>query len=365
MARSRSCRSATSRSVSTPRGTCPSTTPTMPRPRGVTATKMSTGLAVAQWIVQTSGTALTGLRMLTGNPSRKKITKQCPAAMASALRVASSTNSGSFPVRRTNRGPEASQKASPNRSDGHHIPGKRRRGHTHMLPPPRDSHVRCSECEQSSLRAPRSPLGVPRTAPHHGGARSPAPASPAHPIRLLDEAVNVQESKSCCIETLAQSRSHFLYQLISQLVILFAFCAQALAIQRDRSGHLHRARVEPPAIRRYQPRPSEHLAAAQSLNRQAAVTRSNDFERNFSFADEIEGVGFFAFLKDELTGVESDVRRTSDYQLMITRVHPAKERMLSQNAFKRLHCVFLSGYAGPGWARALCVLGVVPLRPRC
>jgi hypothetical protein len=58
-------------------------------PRGVTATKMSTVLAVAQWIVQTSGTALTGLGTLTGNPSRKKMTKQCPAAMASAVRVAS------------------------------------------------------------------------------------------------------------------------------------------------------------------------------------------------------------------------------------------------------------------------------------
>ena len=82
------------------------------------------------------------------------------------------------------------------------------------------------------------------------GSWSGAPVRrvPARPIRLLDEAVNVQESKSCRIETLAQSRSHFLYQLLSQLVILFAFCAQALAIQRERSGHLHRARVEPPAI---------------------------------------------------------------------------------------------------------------------
>src|ERR1700738_2333730 len=26
--------------------------------------------------------------------------------------------------------------------NGHHIPGKRRRGHTHMLPPARDSYVR-------------------------------------------------------------------------------------------------------------------------------------------------------------------------------------------------------------------------------
>ena len=36
------------------------------------------------------------------------------------------------------------------------------------------------------------------------------------------------------------------------------------------------------------------------------MTRSNDFERDFSFADEIEGIGFSAFLKDELTGVEAD-----------------------------------------------------------
>jgi hypothetical protein len=55
--------------------------------------------------------------------------------------------------------------------------------------------------------------------------RCSARASPRNPIRLLDEAVNVQESKSRRIETLAQSRSHFFYQLVSQLVILFAFCA--------------------------------------------------------------------------------------------------------------------------------------------
>src|SRR6185312_13154781 len=116
MARNRSRRAVTSSSVSTPRGGSPSTTPTTLRPRWVTATKTSTGFAVAQKIVQTSGTALIGLRTLTGKPSRMAITKQCPAPIANALRVASSTSSGSLPLRRTNRGPEASQKASPNRS---------------------------------------------------------------------------------------------------------------------------------------------------------------------------------------------------------------------------------------------------------
>ena len=105
----------------------------------------------------------------------------------------------------------------------------------------------------------------------------------------------------------AQRRSHLLYQLVSQFVILFAFSAQALAIQRDRSGHLHRARVKPPAIGGYQPRPPEPLAPFQSLIRHGAATNKHDSERDPSFANEIDSVGFFAFLKDELIGVEADV----------------------------------------------------------
>jgi hypothetical protein len=35
----------------------------------------------------------------------------------------------------------------------------------------------------------------------------------------------------------------------------------------------------------------------QSLNRQAAVARDDDFERDFPFANEIEVIGFFPFAK--------------------------------------------------------------------
>ena len=41
-----------------------------------------------------------------------------PAAIASALRTASSTSSGSFPARRTSRGPDDSQKPIPKRRCG-------------------------------------------------------------------------------------------------------------------------------------------------------------------------------------------------------------------------------------------------------
>ena len=64
------------------------------------------------------GHGLTGFSTLSGNPSRKKITKVWPAAMADALRVARSTSSASLPDRLISRAPDASQNASPNRSEG-------------------------------------------------------------------------------------------------------------------------------------------------------------------------------------------------------------------------------------------------------
>ena len=80
--------SATSVSCPIPTGGDPSITPMIPRMRFVTATRMSTGLAVAQKVVQTSGTALTGFSTLTGKPSLSKITNECPAPIASAFAAA-------------------------------------------------------------------------------------------------------------------------------------------------------------------------------------------------------------------------------------------------------------------------------------
>jgi len=68
------------------------------------ATRTSTGLAVAQKTVHTSGTDLTGFSTLTGKPSRSKITNECPAAIARAFTTARLVSSSSFPDLRTSRG---------------------------------------------------------------------------------------------------------------------------------------------------------------------------------------------------------------------------------------------------------------------
>ena len=111
-----------------------------------------------------------------------------------------------------------------------------------------------------------------------GGSWSGAPVRrvPARPIRLLDEAVNVQ------VVEIVSHREMLAQQ--SKPLPLPAGIPVRDPLRNSRAGTCHPERMlgsSPPRARRrnplshlgYQPRPSEHVAAAQSLNRQAAVTR--------------------------------------------------------------------------------------------
>src|SRR5262245_37660117 len=118
IARRSALRSASSPSVSTPSGGWPSITPSTPRPPSVSPTTISSGFAVAQKIRQTSGTVLIAFNTLTGNPPSSATTNTWPAAIACALRTATSTSARSLPLRRTSRGPLASLNAIPKRRPG-------------------------------------------------------------------------------------------------------------------------------------------------------------------------------------------------------------------------------------------------------
>ena len=72
------------------------------------------GLAVAQKMVHTSGTALIRPVRLMGNPSRSAMTNMCPAPTAWALRAAIVCKAWSLPSTRIKHGPDASLKAIPN-----------------------------------------------------------------------------------------------------------------------------------------------------------------------------------------------------------------------------------------------------------
>ena len=66
-----------------------------------------------------------------------------------------------------------------------------------------------------------------------------------------------------------------LHQLVAERVVGVALAAQAGAVEaRSRATALERARVEAPAVGREQPRPAEHVAAVQRLDRHRAALRA-------------------------------------------------------------------------------------------
>ncbi len=79
------CRHSASAAVSTPLDDAPSITPSTPLPCSVWATITSTGFAVAQKIVQTSGVSRIRFFTLIGNPPRSATTNKCPAPTAARV----------------------------------------------------------------------------------------------------------------------------------------------------------------------------------------------------------------------------------------------------------------------------------------
>src|ERR1700688_4529264 len=112
--RSSPWRHSTSVAVSMPLGDDPSMTPSTPLPCSVWATITSTGLAVAQKMLQTSGVSGIRFLMLMGKPPRNATTKRWPAPMAVALLVAIVLSSSSLPSTRVKQAPDASLNAMPN-----------------------------------------------------------------------------------------------------------------------------------------------------------------------------------------------------------------------------------------------------------
>src|SRR5271165_723907 len=104
---------------------------------------------------------------------------------------------------------------------------------------------------------------------------------------------------------LSKNRDDTLLHLVPEFVIPFALLAQALAIEDDGSRHFSRPRIEPPVVRRHQPRPSEDIPVSERLHRHAAAAGNRRFERDPAGANEVEMVGPVAFTEDQLTGVEA------------------------------------------------------------
>src|SRR5437773_2565831 len=80
-------------------------------------------------------------------------------------------------------------------------------------------------------------------------------------------------------------------QLVSEIVILVALAAQAGSVQREGAHGLHRAAVEAPAVGRDEPRPTEYVTFADSLEGRWRAAGRLGLYSDHARPDEIEPVG--------------------------------------------------------------------------
>jgi hypothetical protein len=86
-------------------------------------------------------------------------------------------------------------------------------------------------------------------------------------------------------------------------------------------------------VRWEQPRPSQNLTFSKSQEGEGATAFGEHLERHPALADEIESVGLFTFMENELSRLKTDVGGTSDDEFEVALREVIEKRMLTQNSF--------------------------------
>jgi hypothetical protein len=86
-------------------------------------------------------------------------------------------------------------------------------------------------------------------------------------------------------------------------------------------------------VRWEQPRPSQNLAFSKGQQGKGATPFGEYLQRHLPLADEIEGVGLFTLMENELSSLKADVGGTphDEFEMALWKV--IEKRMLTQNSF--------------------------------
>jgi hypothetical protein len=84
-------------------------------------------------------------------------------------------------------------------------------------------------------------------------------------------------------------------------------------------------------VRWEQPRPSQNLAFSKGQQGKGATPFGEYLQRHLPLADEIEGVGLFTLMENDLSSLKADVGSTSDYESEVVLWKIIEKRMLTQN----------------------------------
>lgn len=121
-----------------------------------------------------------------------------------------------------------------------------------------------------------------------------------------------------------------LHELVTQPGVLFASCADRLAIHLDELAGLHRAGAEVPLVGRDQPRPAEQPARADRLHLQVRPLDGRHLEGDPAAADDEEPVRRGVMAKQDLVRPETTCRRVVGEQLEGRVVQSLEESVARQ-----------------------------------
>ena len=132
-----------------------------------------------------------------------------------------------------------------------------------------------------------------------------------------------------CFDNMGESLQEF----VTEFVVLFSFGAKALPVDSKNTRRLEGSCRKLPSVRWEQPRPSQNLAFSKGQDGEGATAFGEYLQRHLPLADEIEGVGLFTLMENELPSLKADVGGTSDYEFEVAVWKVIEKRMLTQNPF--------------------------------
>ena len=131
-------------------------------------------------------------------------------------------------------------------------------------------------------------------------------------FRLFPDFIDVDKLQPRCLQAFLDHARKPLQKRVAKVVIFVGFSAKAFTIQGDRSRQFVGLGGELPAVRRKEPRPTQHISFAKGLDDDGTAWRSVDLRGHLAVADEIALVGFPTLQEHELSGFKAHVGCSSN-----------------------------------------------------
>src|SRR5690242_15731641 len=116
--------------------------------------------------------------------------------------------------------------------------------------------------------------------------------------------IDIQQLQLRQLEVADRDIGETAHQVVAELVVRLAFPTQALAIQADDAGWLHRDGVEVPPVGLEEPRPADGVALAPGGDDERLASRGCDLDRDTAVADDVERRRRLPDVDDVLAGFE-------------------------------------------------------------